>query len=92
MFGKAYFIDGHDEPIINYNHNPQGTELYFTTPSGQYGYKQCAWLNDFEMTCSRLIFTHCERNFYIYDQDLRKWFATANINHIEIFTEVLSNA
>jgi len=92
MFGKAYFIDGHIEPITGYQPNPQNTELYFMTPSGPYGYKGYVEIEDFEMQCGRKLFSYPRHAFYKYVLDVDKWVVAADIDHIEIYTEVLHDA
>lgn len=92
MFGKAYFIDGHIESIAHYQWNPQGTELYFAAASGFYGYIKHHEPKYFEMACERKIFSVPYHTFYKYSTDVSKWLPTTEIEHIEIFTEVLHDA
>ena len=83
MFGTVHFYDDHTEPIINYQFNPTDTELYFTTSTGQYGFKN-------HIKASRdgdaFLYRYC--SFYKYD---KQWLATPDIAYVELFTEVFTD-
>ena len=89
MFGKVHFIDGHIEPVIIYNFNPTQTELYFTTVSGKYGFKQ--YVNS--QVCDRAftpnLLSTKDYSFYKYSDYHELWYVTMEIDYVEIYTEVL---
>lgn len=84
-YGVAYFIDGHQEPILNFIQNISDFDIVFYTPSGKYGYrKRTALEYEFARSITRLAsisyFGHCE-----YEED---W-VYAPIERIEIKKEYL---
>jgi len=93
MFGTVHFTDGHTEPVISYNFNPTGTELYFTTESGTYGFKENVPLSEFEREYeygySIVPFLTKLHKFYRYDCSMCRWLVINDIECIELFTEVL---
>lgn len=91
MFGTAHFIDGHTEPIIIYNFNPTHTELYFTTVSGKYGFKQHVNSQTYDIAFTQQSLLVKDYNFYKYSDYHECWFATMEIDYVEIYTEVLPN-
>lgn len=89
MFGKVYFIDNHIEDILSYQFNSTNSELYFTTETGNYGYKQYVIPSEYELEYSfkgEFYFPHDQ--FYKYNKDYGKWLVIIDIDHIEIYTEV----
>lgn len=93
MFGEAYFIDGHTEPVIIYNFNPTQTELYFTTISGKYGFKRHVnpQTYDIAFTIAQPLAVK-DYNFYKYSDYHEQWFTTMEIESVKIYTEVLPDA
>lgn len=93
MFGRAYFVDGHTEPITSYSTNPIQSELYFTTESGTYGFKSYVpspeYEYEYEWSRAPLLMKH--HSFYKCCDSICHWFVTSDIEYIEIYTEVLHN-
>ena len=92
MFGTAYFKYGYTEPITSYHFNPNKTELYFTTHSGTYGFKQHAGVCEYDIafTQKNKVAVH-NYSFYKYAGHDIGWQEISLIDHIEIYTEVLSD-
>ena len=91
MFGKAYFLDGHIEAITSYNLNPKHSELYFRTKSGQYGFEQHVEPQTYDVAFVKQPFLYKASRFYKYHEERNQWFVDPYIEHIEIYTEVLTS-
>ena len=90
MFGTVHFTDNHIERITSYSFNLDHSELYFTTDSGQYGFKQRTKQYTYDIAFSSQGYVFKDNNFYKYYNEYDAWLTYSKIDFIELYTEVLN--